>query len=152
MKKKLKHLKSSALFKDIKKSDLEKLTPYINEEYFGKNNIVFDEDDQGDSLYVIYEGSIKISIKTEWRIQSEELISIFRPEEIFGELSFLDKCRRSATAIALEDTILLSLSRADFKKFGKKHSFLAFNLMINLGAILTDKLRKTNMLWRRTLM
>jgi CRP-like cAMP-binding protein len=44
----------------------------------------------------------------------EAIIATLRPGDFFGELSVLDGAERSATAVALEPTVLDSLARAPF--------------------------------------
>ncbi len=138
----------SELFKDIHPKDLENIASIIDQEAFDKNEDVFGEDDLGDNLYVLYTGSIKIIIKATWREKKEEMIQIIQPGEIFGEFSFIDGCRRSASAVSIEKSEVLILSKAKFDKFSIDKPAVALTIMQNFAWILTQKIRNTTMLWR----
>jgi len=80
-----------------------------------RDDTVFNQGDYGDALYVIQDGSVRISQVSE---DGHELILIvLRTGDFFGEMSLLDGEPRSAAAIAAEDAALLSLRRSDFMRF-----------------------------------
>ncbi len=144
----IKFLAVSELFKDISPDDLAEIGAILREVNVKANEFVFNEDDIGDHLYILRKGSMKIAIKTVWRKQEEEMLEIIRPGEIFGEFSFVDGHRRSASAWALDPTELLVLSKADFDKFSIENPVIALSVMQNFAWILTNKCRNTTMLWR----
>jgi CRP/FNR family transcriptional regulator, cyclic AMP receptor protein len=148
MEKLIRFLELSELFKDIHPKDLENIASIIDIEAFDANVDVFGEDDLGDNLYVLYKGSIKIIIKAVWREKKEEMIQIIQPGEIFGEFSFIDGCRRSASAVSIEKSEVLILSKAKFDKFSIDKPAVALTIMQNFAWILTQKIRNTTMLWR----
>jgi len=109
----------SELFKDVPNEDLLKITSICKEEKYTANQQVFREDDKGDHLFIVYKGSLKIIINATWRDREEEMIQIVRPGEIFGEFSFIDGGRRSASAVSMEDSIILVMSRVDFDELSQ---------------------------------
>ena len=76
-----------------------------------KGQVLFNEGDAGDRLYVVVEGKIKLGIKS--GDGRENLLGVLGPGEMFGELSLFDPLPRTATATALTDTILLGLGNKD---------------------------------------
>ena len=138
----------SELFKDIHPKELENFVGILDHDEFEVDDDVFGEDDLGDNLYILYTGRIKIIVKAVWREKKEEMIEIIQPGEIFGEFSFIDGQRRSASAVSVERSKVLILSKAKFDKFSIEKPDVALTIMQNFAWILTQKIRNTTMLWR----
>lgn len=78
-----------------------------------KGATVFVEGDEGESLYVIRQGKIKLGhAASDGR---ETLLAVLGPGEMFGELSFFDPGPRVSTATALTDATMASLSRSSLR-------------------------------------
>jgi CRP-like cAMP-binding protein len=99
---------------------------------------LFAEGDEGDHLYVIAEGKLKLG--TSSGDGRENLLSILGPGEMFGELSLFDPGPRTSTATAVTDAKLLSLGQE------KLIPWLATNpnVSLQLLARLAQRLRRTN--------
>ena len=74
-----------------------------------KGQILFKEGEEGDRLYVVVHGKIKLG--TTSADGRENLLSILGPGEMFGELSLFDPEPRTSTATAVTDVRLVSLAR-----------------------------------------
>src|SRR5579863_819691 len=69
---------------------------------------LFMEGDDGDSLYVVLEGKIKLTrAAADGR---ENLLSVIGPGEMFGELSLFDPRPRTSSASAVTDARLAALA------------------------------------------
>jgi CRP-like cAMP-binding protein len=103
-----------------------------------KGSVLFAEGDEGDHLYVIVEGKLKLG--TSSGDGRENLLSILGPGEMFGELSLFDPGPRTSTATAVTDAKLLSLGQE------KLIPWLATNpnVSLHLLARLAQRLRRTN--------
>ena len=103
-----------------------------------KGSVLFAEGDEGDHLYVIVEGKLKLG--TSSGDGRENLLSILGPGEMFGELSLFDPGPRTSTATAVTDAKLLSLGQE------KLIPWLADNpqVALQLLARLAQRLRRTN--------
>ena len=103
-----------------------------------KGTTLFAEGDEGDHLYVILEGKLKLG--TSSGDGRENLLSILGPGEMFGELSLFDPGPRTSTATAVTDAKLLSLGQE------KLLPWLATNpnVSLQLLARLAQRLRRTN--------
>jgi len=103
-----------------------------------RGEILFSEGDQGDRLYVITEGKIKLGLTSvDGR---ENLLAILGPGEMFGELSLFDPGPRTATATAVAQTQLIALGHADLHTFLLDRPAVAANLL----AALARRLRRAN--------
>lgn len=103
-----------------------------------KGSVLFAEGDEGDHLYVIVDGKLKLG--TSSGDGRENLLSILGPGEMFGELSLFDPGPRTSTATAVTDAKLLSLGQE------KLIPWLATNpnVSLHLLARLAQRLRRTN--------
>jgi len=106
--------------------------------HLDRGNILFREGDQGDRLYVIGEGKIKLGLTSvDGR---ENLLAILGPGEMFGELSLFDPGPRTATATAIAETQLLALGHEDLDSFLLGRPAVAANLLTALAR----RLRRAN--------
>ncbi|MCE1179706.1 MAG: Crp/Fnr family transcriptional regulator [Micrococcales bacterium] len=103
-----------------------------------RGDILFHEGDQGDRLYVIGEGKIKLGRSS--ADGRENLVAILGPGEMFGELSLFDPGPRTMTATAVAETTLLGLGNESLQEILTKHPGAAATLL----AALARRLRRTN--------
>ncbi|MBC7463526.1 MAG: Crp/Fnr family transcriptional regulator [Actinobacteria bacterium] len=103
-----------------------------------KGATLFSEGDEGENLYVIVEGKLKLG--TSSGDGRENLLSILGPGEMFGELSLFDAGPRTSTATAVTDVKLLSLSHDKVIPWITAHPQVALDLLERLA----QRLRRTN--------
>jgi CRP-like cAMP-binding protein len=66
----------------------------------------------------------------------ELMLAVYEPGEYFGELALFDEQPRSASAVAIDDTTLLFLSRAAFREFLESHPSAVFTLLEGTARLL----------------
>ena len=103
-----------------------------------KGSILFKEGDEGEHLYVIVDGKLKLG--TSSGDGRENLLSILGPGEMFGELSLFDPGPRTSTATAVTDARLLSLSHEKVIPWLKQNPEVSLQLLTRLS----QRLRRTN--------
>jgi len=131
-------LRSVPIFSELSDPDIASLGRLASRKKCPKDAVVFFENEEGDFFFMILEGRIKVTILGD--DGREVILSLLGPGDFFGEMALLDQEPRSATAIAVEDTELLSLHRTDFQ------TALSDNRSITMGLIkvLTGRLRRAN--------
>lgn len=134
------HLSRIPLFKDLDADELEKLAELVTQVEYKAGEIIFHQNDPGDALYAIESGSVRVWVR-DADVQ-EVTLSELRPGDFFGELAVLDSGERSATATALEDTVLHRLARTDCHQFLLGHPSAA----IDVVRAITGRMRETNRL------
>ena len=103
-----------------------------------RGEILFNEGDDGDQLYVVTDGKVKLGrTSPDGR---ENLLAILGPGQMFGELSFFDPGPRSATATAVTDVELKSLGHEALSPVLNSHPDVAHALLNQLAG----RLRRTN--------
>lgn len=121
---------------------IEELTAFVyicKERSFEKGQAIFYEEDMGTSFYIIVSGQVKIvMLSCDGR---EHILGVLKDKDFFGEMSLLDGEPRSATAIALEDVKVLSISRDSFVKLLRENPDICLKILVTLSKRLrqTDK-------------
>ena len=103
-------LKESSIFSKVTTDDLRFIAQALEEDVFFAGEHVFNINDQGDHLYIIIDGKIGISIDQD--PDKAEYVAFIESGEAFGEMNLVDDLPRSATAVAIEDTRVLSLEKS----------------------------------------
>ena len=128
------------LFRRLTPEELEQLAQEVDQVKFDPDEIIFNEQDKGDALYVIEAGSVRIWVLDE-DVEPVTLKEL-GPGEFFGELAVLDRGPRSTNATAIGETTLHRLSSDDFQAFLMKHPDVAIDVICEIGA----RMRQTNTL------
>lgn len=82
------------------------------EKKLNASELLFNEGDKGDVMYLIREGKIKIS---KGRGQEERVLAVLKEGDFFGEMAIIDGSPRSASATALVPTSLLVIDKDTFR-------------------------------------
>ena len=104
---------ANALFEGISSELLEEIRDEIKPLRLKEGEVVFDEGDPGDSLYLVGEGSIKIS--KAGRGGRQETLGFIESGNFFGEMGLLDRQPRSAKATAASPSLLASVDERTFQ-------------------------------------
>jgi len=120
-------LSNVILFSDLNKQELHKLLHLMSEREYKRGENILIQNEKGDSLYIIIEGSVKVVL---YGSKGKEIIlSILKKGDFFGEMALLDKDVRSAYVITLEKTRVLVLSRDIFLNWLNSHPSIAIKLL-----------------------
>jgi CRP-like cAMP-binding protein len=133
-----------SLFAKLSARELESVAGQLKHRSCARSEAVFHAGDMGDSLYIIEEGVVTISITSPEG--HEVVLAELQSGQFFGEMALLDDEPRSADAIVKEDTKLLVLERETFQRFMHDHPGAALNLL----AVLSNRLRRTDQLLYQT--
>jgi CRP-like cAMP-binding protein len=102
-----------------------------------KHNVVFNEGARGDAAYILTEGKIEISGIIE---DHKKVFAILKPISIFGEMAlFLDEGMRTATAIALEDSKVIVVTKDDLEEFMRESP----KVIASIITVLVSRLKST---------
>ncbi|MGH2445055.1 MAG: Crp/Fnr family transcriptional regulator [Candidatus Limnocylindria bacterium] len=124
-------LRRCALFAHVDDDGLRALAALMRRRRFRRNEVIFHQDDIGDSLQIVASGGVKIVLPSP---EGEEaIIASLRPGDSFGELAILDESPRSATATALEPTETLALPRDEFLRLLGRDPALVHALLHGLA-------------------
>jgi signal transduction histidine kinase len=101
--------RDNALLAGISDEIYAELEDKIHVVEYRPNQIIFEENEAGNSLFLIAQGSVKISKKG--RAGQQETLAYLMEKDFFGEMALVDVGRRSAQAVAVEDVIAGRIDR-----------------------------------------
>jgi len=131
-------LKRVHLFQSLSDEDIERLAASLRYRHLKKGETLFRKGDEGNSLYIVRSGSIRIVLPSE---TGEEVSpAILSEGTFFGEMALLDGMPRSADAVALEASEVFALNRRDFLSFLLNNE----NAIQSIFSFLSMRLRKTD--------
>ena len=122
--------------------DWQILLDYTSTRRFNEGDWVIQKGENDNSLSFIAEGELEVLIEKGRQKQLERLTTI-EAGSIIGEQSFLDKQPRSTSIRAISNGELYRLDRDAFTVLSAKHPTLAMQVALDLGRILSTRLRDT---------
>jgi signal transduction histidine kinase len=125
------------LFADVGADTLRSVA--IREMDFRTGELIVQEGAPGNSLLLV--GTGKVQISKAGRQGQEEVLSILEPNDFFGEFAILDHGPRSATAIALQASLIGEIDRAALDLLMESAPKI---LPINFTKVVVERLRTTN--------
>lgn len=131
-------LKEIPFFQGMTVNQLQALANICEENLFEANQPIFSQGDAGGALYVIVSG--RVAIEQEKRAGSFARLATLEARSYFGEMSLFDNASRSATATALQDTLILRIRREPLITLARQHPDLSLELI----QVLSDRLRQAN--------
>lgn len=92
-------------------------------------DLIFREGDEGDKMYIIQSGNIRLSKIIEGK---EHELAVLGKGDFFGEMAIVTNEKRTATATALNKTSLLAFDRQGFLSLINKNGKIALNIIEKL--------------------
>ena len=114
--------------------------PYLRKvtRTFQNLEVIFEEGSNGDEMYIVHSGTIKLVKKS---TAGEMVIATIQPGEFFGEMALVDNAPRSVSAVAgAEQTRLLALDRDKFLFLVSHQPAFALTIM----HVLCQRIREMN--------
>ncbi len=131
-------LKMVPLFSSLKDEELEAINRAVFTKKYLKDQMILLADEEGDTLFIIIRGKVKITSFAE--NGKEVIFSIMSEGDFFGDMSLLDGKPRSASVISIEDSELCLLRREEFNRLIENHPGIALKLLKEL----TSRLRRAD--------
>lgn len=131
----LQRLKNSALFGSLTPLELKIVDGLMHERRYLADEVVFDEGEEGQALYLVMAGQVQIT-------HGSRLVASLGPGSFFGDLALLDDSPRSAQARAAEPSELAVFFRADFLSLMETDAVIGYKISLALARHLGRRLRE----------
>jgi len=133
-----------ACFRNMSEEDVMNVTTNVEFLQFNANEMIFDQGNNGDKVYYIVKGSVKVFAFNQQEANSKfQLLASLPPASVIGEISPITKEPRSARAIAgCDDTVLLSFEF--HKEMVEENQKAMFQLYKNFVNLISKKLIDAN--------
>jgi CRP-like cAMP-binding protein len=135
-------LSKISLFSTLQPTYLRRIASLGLEESYASGALIFKEGAQGDKMYLILAGAVRISRQVPG--MGEEALAVLRAGTHFGEMALIDDFPRSADARAHEDCRLFVIRKEDLEDLLFVDRDLAYDLLWTFVRTLSNRLRETN--------
>lgn len=135
-------LKKVEIFSELTLTEIRKFINYIKIQHYKKDEIVFNEGDKGNTLFIVKDGVVETTIRL--KNGEDKLIAEFKKGDFFGEMSIFDKSPRSATCKTKEKSTLISLLASDFFKIIENNPAISIKIMYKMLNITILRLKDSN--------
>jgi Cyclic nucleotide-binding domain len=115
-----------ALFRDLTVEQWREFSDVLHSKTFSAGSTLMTVEQPGEVVYFILSGTVKVHVEQE--DGRDVIISILGPGECVGEMSPLDQVGRSASVVTIEESELLWLDHAMFRRFLLQIPAFAYNL------------------------
>jgi CRP/FNR family transcriptional regulator len=124
------YLSPITLFSKLSTEELTVIAGRLKRQSFAKGEVIFEQGERGDAMFVIRSGRVKIYSRDE---SGQELtLNVYGAGDFFGEFSLIDGEPRSASAEAVELTEALVLVNQDLIGILGDHPEISISLMRGL--------------------
>ena len=123
--------KKQAAEEEQDRYEIESLLSWV---YLSTDDILFEQGDIGNSLYVIMHGRLRVIVEAGG---VREIVREVGSGEIIGEMALITGEPRSATLQAVRDTRLVKLSKASFERLIERHP----QVMMQIARIQSKRVR-----------
>lgn len=141
---KVESLRQVPLLSSLADQDLREIIHISRQKSYAKGDVIINQGDQGNLLFVLLSGSVKVSL-----IDShgkEIIIRMLYKGNFFGEMSLLDGQIRSTTVTAIEDTEALVIYRDQFKRLIQQKPHVVLEILATLNRRLRTATEKISSL------
>lgn len=152
LREKLELLKSLQLFERVPREKLSALAAFLEPVLCPDRTVIFEEGSKGDSLYFVSAGRVRIQKRLAGGGESscpsggerQKDLAILGPGDCLGEMVAFEERPRSARALAMGETLLFKLGRADLLRWLKSNPSLAVGFFTELVQVLSKRLRRSS--------
>jgi CRP/FNR family transcriptional regulator, cyclic AMP receptor protein len=135
-------LGTSNLFGDLSREKLETLAKYVRAFIATKDTPIFLEGGYAGFMCIIIKGRVKI-----YRDSGggrTVLLAEADAGNSLGEMSIIDGLPHSATAVAVDEVTLVTMTRADFTRLVDENPRLATKILWRFTRLMSQRLRNTS--------
>lgn len=123
-------------FSTLHPEEIEQVERLFTKKQYSKEQIVLYEEDTSNYMYLIYSGKVRVVKMNE--DGKEQIITIHKRNDFFGEMTLLDGKTAPATIIAHEDAVIGLLHKRDFDEYLLKNEGIRRKIIELLCARLRD--------------
>lgn len=129
-------LRRVPLLADLSPNDLKHVAAIATEQHFLDDEVIFEQDEQGDEMYVVVAGEVRVLV-TNGGDQDRE-VARRKAGDTVGEMSVISGSVRSATLVASGDVHVLCLDQKSFEGMLRERPEVSLAVM----RMLCDRLRQ----------
>ena len=153
MEKEISILQETELFKNLTPAQIRKVLNIFRTITFSEDEIIMNEGETGDRIYIILEGTVEVikklimdGVEDEGTVERNKIFTRLDAGQhaVFGEIALLEELHRTATVRAVTRCTLYEIRKDDFLKLAEGDFEFGYRILLNLARIVSARLRKAN--------
>lgn len=134
--------KKISILSSFSDNEVRIFTKYIHRREFTNNEVIFKQGDSGYGFYFIFKGAVNIySNQSPNNEDFGDLVIRLENRQYFGEMGLLEEFnRRSATAVAAENTVLLGIFKPDLERMLESHPVIGAKFLRETALIMANRM------------
>lgn len=134
-------LASHPLMRGVGRRDIRHFAALLHRREYDEGEDVFRQGEIGSGFFLLRSGTVRISMDDRKGLVE---LAVLTPGSLLGEMGIFDSSPRSASARALEPSILFGMFEGDLDQLQATRPTLAASLLRNLGRVLALRLKEAN--------
>ncbi|MCK6625909.1 MAG: cyclic nucleotide-binding domain-containing protein [Anaerolineae bacterium] len=140
-------LRQVEMFIGLSEAMLDEVAHLCQAVDYEADRIIVERNSPPAQLYLVQEGTVGIMTSSSGESsQAEPVVVTLGKGQSFGEMGLVDNGLRSATVKAITPTRLLAIDCAQFRSLCETNTDLGYQVMRNIAADLSFKLRNRNLI------
>lgn len=140
-------LKENILFQDLTAGEIKMVENIVNVRSYRPGETIFRQGESGVGMYIVSRGIVNIYVE-EIVANTGELrttpVTQLKEGDFFGDLALVEEnSRRSATAIAAAETILIGFFKPAMLEIAQRNPTAGVKILLRLGEVLGARLKET---------
>jgi len=124
---------------DLSPSDLQRVAEIATEHHAEKDEVIFEQGENGDKMLVIVHGEVRVMVST--NDENEREVARRASGDVVGEMAIISGEPRTATLIATEESHFLCLDKKSFEGLLRERAEVSLAIMRVLCARLVEASR-----------
>ncbi len=136
-------LRAIPLFRELNRRELQAVVEFIEIRKYSTGDVVFEQGDPGDGVYVVLKGCVEV-VQKDGEAGEKVLLAQSGSGSFLGEIALLEDAPRTAAAVSVEDTKMALFPRDALYQLAEQRPHLGVKIAIQLARIVAERLRQTN--------
>jgi len=129
-------IKNVPFFSSLNQDEIQQVEKLIRIKQYAKDQIVLLEEETSSFMYIVYAGKVRVvKLNEDGR---EQILTLHKKGDFFGEMALLDGNTAPASVIADEEAVIGLLSRDDFDQHLMSHDEIRRKIITMLCERLRD--------------
>lgn len=145
-------LRETEIFRHLTEDQILEILKISREVTFAEGEVIMREGEDGDTLYIILEGTVEVVkslVRGDMDEEENRKNKVFTRLDasghaVFGEIALLETMRRTATIKTVTKCRFYEIKKDDFLNLAETDHELGFRIMLNLARIVSARLRKAD--------
>lgn len=125
-------LAAISIFQDLPKDTLAALAAHCRLVKVSANTVLFHQGDTSHTLYLVEQGEIHLI--REYEDGEKVVLAVVGSDEVIGDLSMISNLPRTASGVAICDTVLIALDRDVFFEYLGQYPTIAVQALVQLSS------------------